>query len=257
MRIAITREVSPAIGQCELSHLERRSIDVDLARAQHRAYETCLADLGCEIHRIPAEPELPDAVFVEDAAVVLDELAVVTRPGTASRRPETRTVAEALTRHRELVHAIPRGHLDGGDVLAIDRTLFVGRSDRTDDEGARQLALVVTPHGYRVRRVAVSGCLHLKSAVTRVAERAILVQPEWVDPGAFDGLERVEVDPGEPFAANALLVEDTVVYPTAFARTRRRLQACGIRVRCVEVTELAKAEGGVTCCSLVFSEAER
>jgi dimethylargininase len=257
MRIAITREVSPAIGRCELSHLDRRPIDIDLARAQHGAYEACLVELGCEIRRLPAEPELPDAVFVEDTAVVLDELAVVTRPGAVSRRRETRTVAEALARHRELVHAIPRGRLDGGDVLAIDRTLFVGRSDRTDDEGARQLALAVAPYAYRVQGVALSGCLHLKSAVTRVAERTILVQPEWVDPGAFDGLERIEVDPGEPFAANALLVGDAVVYPTAFARTRQRLQERGIHVWCVDVTELAKAEGGITCCSLVFAQAER
>jgi dimethylargininase len=257
MRIAMTREVSPSIGRCELSHVERHAIDVDVARTQHEAYEACLVELGCEIHRLPAEPELPDAVFVEDAAVVLDELAVVTRPGVASRRPETRTVAEALARYRKPVHPIRQGCLDGGDVLAIGHTLFVGRSDRTDAEGARQLALAVEPHGYRVQGVAVSGCLHLKSAVTRVAEHSILVQPEWVDPVPFGELERIEVDPREPFAANALLLGDAVVYPAAFARTRQRLQERGIRVRCVDVTELAKAEGGVTCCSLVFSKTER
>jgi dimethylargininase len=252
--IAVTCEVSPAIGRCELAHLERQPIDVARARAQHAAYEARLAELGCEVLRLPAMPDLPDSVFVEDAAIVLDEVAVVTRPGAASRRPETGAVAEALARYRRLVHLRPPARLDGGDVLTIDRTLFVGRSRRTDEDGVRQLARAVAPHGYEVREVAVSGCLHLKSAVTLVAGGTVLIQPAWVGTGPFDGLERVEVDADEPFAANALRIGDAVVYPAGFPRTRQRILDRGIRVLTVDVSELAKAEGGVTCCSLIFRE---
>jgi dimethylargininase len=254
--IAVTREVSPAIGRCELGHLERQPIDVARARAQHAAYEARLAELGCEVLRLPPEPDLPDSVFVEDAAIVLDEVAVVTRPGAASRRSETAAVAEALARYRDLVHLLPPARLDGGDVLTIDRTLFVGRSRRTNEEGVRQLARAVAPHGYRVREAAVSGCLHLKSAVTLVAEGTVLIQPAWVETEPFDGLERIEVHAGEPFAANALRIGDAVIYPSNFARSRRRLLERGIRVLTVDVSELAKAEGGVTCCSLIFRKQE-
>lgn len=253
VRVAITREISPELARCELEHLERRTIDIALARAQHRAYEACLADLGCTVRRVPAEPSLPDGVFVEDAAVVFDELAVITRPGAVTRRGETRTVSEVLAAYRELVHLVPPARLDGGDVLRIGRTVLVGRSSRTDAEGVRQLSLALTPHGYRIREVAVTRCLHLKSAVTRVGERACLVQPAWIDPGALEDLEKIEVAPDEPFAANVLLVGGTVVAPAAFPRTRTRLERLGIAVRAIDVSEIAKAEGGLTCCSLVFS----
>jgi len=252
-RVAITREVSPAVGGCELEHLERRPIDFRVARYQHRAYESCLARIGCRIHRIPADPDLPDSVFVEDVAVVFDEMAVVTRPGAASRRPETGAVAAALAGYRRLVRLTAPACLDGGDVLTVDRTVFVGRSRRSNEDGVRQLADAVEPHGYRVQEVRVSGCLHLKSAATLVADRTILLQPAWVDTAPFAGLERIEIDPGEPFAANALRIGDAVVYPSTFPRTRRRLEDRRIDVHPVDASELAKAEGGVTCCCLLLT----
>jgi len=255
MRIAITREVSPAVGKCELEHIERQPIDFEIARSQHRAYEAGLAGLGCRIVRLPADPGLPDSVFVEDAAVVLDELAIVTRPGAASRRPETNAVAEALTAFRELAFLKAPACLDGGDVLTVDRTLFVGRSRRSNEDGVRQLADIIEPHGYRVIEVPVSKCLHLKSAVSLVAESTVLLQPAWIDAHPFEGLDGIETDPGEPFAANALRVGDTVVYSSDFPRTRRKIEDRGIEVLPVDASELAKAEGGVTCCSLIFDAA--
>ena len=250
--IALTRDVSPSLARCELTHLSRESIDVERARAQHRVYEECLRSLGCDIRRVPEAPGLPDAVFVEDAAVVLEELAVITRPGAASRRDEVSSVAEALTPHRKLVEIEPPGTLDGGDVLVIGRGVFVGLSARSDEDGARQLSAAVAPHGYTVRPLVVGSCLHLKTAVTRVAPETVLLNPDWVDARAFDAFQRIEVDPNEPWGANALEVGGAVVYPAAFPRTRDRLLRHGLDVREVDVSELAKAEGGVTCCSLVF-----
>jgi dimethylargininase len=252
MQIAITREVSPSIGQCELTHLAREAIDVDLAQAQHRQYEACLAALGCQIRRLPPEPELPDAVFVEDVAVVLDELAIMTRPGAASRRPEARSVAAALAPYRRLAYIQAPGSLDGGDVLRIGQTLWVGLSGRSNPAGMEQMHALLAPLGYTVRGVPVDGCLHLKSAVTQVARDTLLINPAWVDAGAFGPMNLIEVDPVEPFAANALLIGDTVIYPAAYPATRRRLEERGIPIRPVDVSELGKAEGGVTCCSVIF-----
>jgi dimethylargininase len=250
--VAITREVSPSLARCELTHLAREPIDVERARAQHAAYERSLARLGCEVVRLPAEPDLPDAVFVEDTAVVLDELAVVTRPGAESRRPETTSVVRALGTYRNLLRIEPPGTLDGGDVLVAGRNVFVGRSSRSDPAGVAQLRGHLEPRGYTVQAVELGGCLHLKSAATVVARGLLLVNRSWVDPGVFRGLEILDVDPDEPFAANALRVDEAVVYPAAFPRTRRRLEARGLRVETVEVSELAKAEGAVTCCSLLL-----
>ena len=258
MHIALTRPVSASITSCELTHLDRQPIDLDLARAQHREYEKTLHALGCRVERLPEEPDLPDAVFVEDAAIVLDELALIARPGAPSRRPETRTVARALERYRRLATIEPPGTLDGGDVLRVGpdeasgKTLYVGLSQRSNPAAIEQMRAVLAPLGYRVRGVPVRGCLHLKSAVTQVAEKTLLINRDWVDGGLFGGVDLVDVDLSEPYAANALLIDGAVIYAAAYPRTRRRLEARGIAVHAVDVSELAKAEGAVTCCSLVF-----
>lgn len=252
MRFAITRQVSPAMDRCELTHLARAPIDVALAAAQHLAYERCLESLGCRIERLPADSTLPDSVFVEDAAIVVDELAVITRPGAASRRAETVAIGKALKRYRPLTFIAAPGVLDGGDILRIGKRLWVGLSGRTNAAGVQQLADALAPHGYTVEGVPVHGCLHLKSAVTQVAPDAVLLNPAWIDAAIFSNQRAIEVAPDEPMAANALLIGDTVVYPSAYPVTRRRLEALGSRVVPLDVSEIAKAEGGVTCCSLIF-----
>jgi dimethylargininase len=252
-RIAITRRVSPAIERCELTHLPRTEIDFERAQEQHRQYETLLGELGCDLRSLPADPELPDSVFVEDCALVLEDVALITRPGAASRRPETMAVAEALEPYRPLWHLRAPATLDGGDVLQLGQAIYLGISSRSDRLALDQLHELLAPKGYTLRCLDVKRCLHLKSAVTRVAAETLLVNPEWVDPAAFPGLRCIEVDPAEPHAANALLVGETVVFPGAFPRTRERLEGAGLAVRDVEVSELAKAEGGVTCCSLIFA----
>jgi len=252
--IAITREVSPAFAQCELTHLRRVPIDVDLARAQHDAYENALEDAGCRIDRVPADASMPDSVFIEDAALVFDELAVVTRPGAASRRAETPAVAEALARYRPVCTIQAPGTMDGGDVLTTGRRVFVGVSTRTSRDAIAQLARMLAPHGYSVHEVDVRGCLHLKSAVTAIGDGVLLINPSLVSKAAFADCELVDVDAREPMAANAVRLRDRVIYPTSFPRTAERLVQRGLNVVTVDVSELQKAEGAVTCCSVILRE---
>ena len=253
MQIAITRGVSAGIAACELTHVERQAIDLGRARAQHRAYEEALARAGCRVESLPALDDLPDSVFVEDTAVVLEEIAIVTRPGAESRRPETAHMAPVLARHRRVTFIQAPGTLDGGDVLTLGRRIFVGRSGRSDESGIEQLRAVAWPYGHTVTAVPISGGLHLKSAVTEVAPGVVLVNPAWVDPAMFGHAAVMEVDPAEPYAANGLLVGSRLIYPESFPRTRQRLEAAGIVIEPVDVSELQKAEGAVTCCSLVFN----
>lgn len=253
MRFALTREISSAFEDCQLTHAARTAIDVDRARAQHDAYEWALVELGCTIRRVDSTADMPDSVFIEDTAVVLPQGAIIARPGAESRRTETAVVAEALGRFGLRLRNIEEpGTLDGGDVLVVGRQVFVGASTRTNAAGIDQLRRVLTRIGYSIRAVPVDRCLHLKSAATAVGPSTLLINPAWVPVETFDGLTLIEVDPDEPQAANALLVGDSVICAEAFPRTRARLERHGVRVKSVAVDELAKAEGGVTCCSLVF-----
>ena len=252
MRVAITRGVSPAIGACELTLLEREAIDIDNARAQHSLYEGILEELGCRVEHLDEEPGFPDSVFVEDIAVVLDEIAVITRPGALSRRGERASIERTLAPHRPLKHIQAPGVLDGGDVLAVAKSIYVGLSTRSNAEAARQLGALVSEHGYSVVEVGFSGCLHLKSAVTAVSDDTLLINPEWVDASAFPEQDCIPVDPAEPSAANVVRIGSTVLFAAEFPRTGQRLSALGYDVLPVEASELAKAEGALTCCSLIF-----
>jgi dimethylargininase len=251
--LAITRDISPAIEHCELTYLERTAIDIARARAEHEVYESVLRDLGCQVQRLPAGPDMADAVFIEDTAVVLDELAVITRPGAASRRVETAAVAEAVRRHRPVAAILAPGTLDGGDVLRIGKRLFVGSGYRSNEAGIRQLRSIVSSQGYTVDAVPIEGCLHLKTGLSVVADDLLLVNPAWVDTRCFSPMRMIEVDPGEPFAANALRIGHALIYPAEHTRTRARVEAEGLEVRPVPVRELAKAESGVTCYCLLVS----
>jgi dimethylargininase len=252
MWIAVTREISPALGNCELSYVPREAIDVARAGAQHRDYQRALEALGCRLLTLLAEPDLPDSVFVEDVAIVLDEVAVLTRPGAVSRRAEVASVAEVLRRYRPVLAIEAPGTLDGGDVLRVGRTLYVGESARSNADGIAQLRELLAGHGYAVQGVPTRGCLHLKSAVTQLDNHTVLLQPEWVDRDRFADFRVIEVDPAEPHAANVLRIGDALVMPASFPRTRQRLLDAGFHVTTVDVSELQKAEGAVTCCSLVF-----
>lgn len=252
MLIALTREVSESIQDCQLTHLPRESINLTRAQEQHRQYEKCLTELGCELQRLPSEPELPDAVFVEDTAIVLDQIGIITRPGASSRQAETLSVAKILETYRDLRYIKPPGTLDGGDILLIGKVIYAGRSSRSNLEGIEQLRSYISPYGYTIEILPIENSLHLKSAVTRVAENTLLINPDWIDASAFEHFELIEIDREEPFGANALLVNNCVLYPQAYHKTLKRLEGYSLEVVLVDVSELAKAEGGVTCCSLIF-----
>jgi dimethylargininase len=234
--------------------LQRTEIDVARAVAQHASYEQALRDAGCTLHHIAALPEAPDGVFVEDAAVLLDATAVITRPGAASRAGETASVAEALAERYEIRH-MREGRLDGGDVLRVGRTLYVGASQRSDAAGFAALRDIAVPLGFAVIRVPLGGCLHLKSAVSYAGEinaRPVLaINPDWVDPAPFDDAILCPVDAAEPWAANVLAFGDRLLVGADSPRTRDRLAALGLSAATLEIDELRKAEAGLTCTSLI------
>jgi len=250
--IAFVREVGRSLARCELTFLARAPIDVPQAQRQHAQYVAELSALGCRIEWLPPLAEQADGVFVEDAAVLVPEVAVITRPGAASRRGEVESVAAALARHVALRRVTDPACLEGGDVLRIGRTLYVGASGRTNPAGAAQLAKGLAPFGYAVREVALHHCLHLKSACTFIPPNVLLANPAWIDPAAFDVGVVIAVHPDEPFAANTLTLRGLTLVSSAYPRTQRALQAAAIPTRAVDVSELHKAEAALTCMSLVL-----
>jgi dimethylargininase len=256
MLTAITRAVSPGIVHCELTFVPRQSIDLAKAEQQHGVYQRLLEKFGARLISLPAEPQLPDSMFVEDPAIVLDELAIIFPLGTETRRPEAASIAQALAKFRKIARVELPGQVEGGDILRIGRRLFVGLSSRTNLEGIQQLTSITSPHGYEVVSVAVTGCLHLKSAVTYIGRDTLLANRMWFDTKPFAGHEWIDVAPEEPHAANALALGDTVIFPASFPRTRARLEAGGFHVTPIDISELQKAESGLTCSSLLFDTAQ-
>jgi dimethylargininase len=252
---AFTRAVSPRIAECQLTHQQRVPVDPAKAATQHAAYEQAIADSGFEIVRLPDLPEDPDAVFVEDTALVLDGHAIITRPGAASRIREIGSTASGLAGHFEL-HHVDRGFLDGGDVMRIGETLYVGLSTRTDLEGIAALRKVAERIGYSVVQAELRDCLHLKTGATFAGEDpagtpVLLYNPRAVDRTQFSCVEPFAVTNGEPAAANSLRVGNRLILPAGNSRTADALRNRGFTVVEVDVSELQKAEAGVTCMSLI------
>jgi dimethylargininase len=249
---ALTRQVSPNIGDCLLENLPRQEIDAAKAARQHDQYEACLRDLGIKIVRVPDAPECPDGVFVEDPAVALDEVAVILPMGTETRRKEVASVVETLSRFRPLIHLKPPAMLEGGDVMRIGKTLFVGISVRSNQEGIEGFAAAVAPFGYTVKPVRVNGCMHLKSGCCYAGAGTVVANREWVDISPFREFCVIDVPADERWAADVLAIGDTVLMPFCFPGTRRLLEQRGFQVKTLDVSELMKAEAAVTCMSIIF-----
>jgi dimethylargininase len=249
---AITRAVGASLGDCLLTYLDREPIDVVLAAEQHAAYCDALRAAGAVVEVLPADDALPDSVFVEDVAVLLDEAAVLTRPGAAARLPEVASVATALSRYRQLLRIEPPGTIDGGDVLRIGQDFYVGRSSRTNEDGFAQFASIVGSFGYRATAVEVTGCLHLKSAVSALDAETLLLNSEWINAAPLPDLRKLVVPREEPSAADALVVNGIVHLSGRWTRTCDLVEEAGFTVRALNVSEFEKAEGAVTCLSLVF-----
>jgi len=249
--IALVREPSDALMRCELTHLGRVAIQMALARTQHERYAGALSELGLKIEWLPPLPQHPDAVFVEDMAVILPEVAVIARSGAESRRGEAASVAEALSAYRPLRSISAPGCLDGGDVLLIGKTLFVGSSGRTNPEGFVTLENAVSEFGYRVRAVHVADCLHLKSACSFIPPDIVVANPRNVAQDTFAGPRVIAVDPREPTAANTLTLDGITLVHATCPFTEEKLRRAGVKTRSIDVSELQKAEAGLTCLSLI------
>ena len=251
---ALCRAVSPTIADCELSFIGRDAINVAMAHLQHIDYVDCLRKLGATVIELPAEPSLPDSVFVEDTVLLFDELAVLTRPGAISRQGEVESIARAFQPYRAVIKRIEApGTLDGGDVLRIGKRVFVGLSARSNQAAIDQLQSILTDFGYTVTAVTTRECLHLKSAVTALSDDTVLINPEWVDVSVFADYQQIAVDSSEPHAANVVRVGDAILMPACFPETQKKIEVAGFAVSTVDVSELQKAEGAVTCCSVLFS----
>jgi dimethylargininase len=250
---AITRAVGPGLGDCALTFVDRQPIDLARAETQHAAYNEALRRAGAIVDVLPGDAALPDSVFVEDTAVVLDEAAVVTRPGSPLRQREVPAIGVTLFAYRKLLRIVAPATLEGGDVLRLGRDFYVGISSRTNEEGFSQFASIVRAFGYRATPIEVKGCLHLKTAVTALDAETLLVNPSWIDAAALPVVRLLVVPPDEPFGANALVVNGVVHLSARWKRTKELVERSGFSMTALDVSEFEKAEAGLTCLSLIFS----
>jgi dimethylargininase len=241
------------MADCLLTFVERSAIDCERALQQHAAYCDALRDCGAEVRRLDVNRDLPDSAFIEDTAVVLDEVALIARPAAAARRDETVAIEMELRKYREIERVTAPATLEGGDVLQVGRVLLVGGSSRTSPAGAAALEAVARRFGYTVRTVPVRGCLHLKTACTALPDCRLLINPAWIDVAAVRSFEVVTVPAAEPFGANILCLGNRVLAAAEHAETADRIRDLGFDVRTVPLDEFAKAEGGVTCLSLLLA----
>lgn len=251
--VAITHVPSPKMQDYERTFVDDQPIDLALARRQHDAYCDALRECGCEVTVLDVNTTMPDCVFVEDAALVLDEVAVMMSPGAVSRRGEPAGIEPSLTKYRPIARIALPATIDGGDIAVSGREVYVGRSPRTNDEGIAALHSTLAPYGYSVTGVPVHGCLHLKTACSALPDGRFLVNAAWIDTSMFDATRLVQVPDDEPWAGDVLVIGEQIIVSDAFPETILLLSELGWRVIPVSVSEFAKAEGGVTCLSLVFA----
>jgi dimethylargininase len=250
MAIAITRNISSSISNCELTFLSRQKIDISKAIEQHLTYKACLTQLGAQVITLPTEPQFPDEVFIEDTAIVVDELAVITRMGTPTRRLETRAVSEFLVKYRPLKYIISPSTIEGGDVIRTDRTLYVGISGRTNEHGVMVLRNILAPYDYRVIAVHVNGCRHLSTGCSYIDHKTMLANTSWVDTSQMAELEVIEAPKTEPWAANVVKMGEVILMPNCFPQTQRLIEDRGFRVKTLDISEFQKAEGGLSSLSI-------
>lgn len=255
MKIGLVRKPDASIARCELTHLEREQIDFNLLLKQHDEYVGCLRKAGIHVEFLPELPLSGDGVFVEDTALVLDEVAVICHPGAESRKNETDSVHLALSKYRKEIKKVNgAATVDGGDLLKIDKKIYVGQSTRTNAAAHEQLKSFLSPYDYEVIMVPVSKCLHLKTGVCFLGNNAVLINPSWINPEHFKKMTIIEVDESEPFAANAILLDNLIIHNSAFPLTQKKIKSAGFNLESLSITELAKAEAGLTCISLIFGE---
>jgi dimethylargininase len=252
---ALTHKIPECITDCELTFVARSPIDLRVAARQHDDYCALLERLGVIVNTLFANESYPDACFVEDTAIVVEELAVICSMGVASRRGETLLIERELSAYRQTARISLPATIEGGDVLRVGKKLFVGKSCRTNTQGGEELARILGPYGYTIIPVAMKGSLHLKSAVTAIDDDTLFVNPEWVDLDALRGFNLVKTPANEPWSANVLRIGDAVCVQAGFPRAAELLRRIAGRVEVVDTSELRKAEAGLTCSSIIFESA--
>lgn len=252
---AMVHEPSPKMNEALRTFVDVQPIDLERVRHQHAEYRRALERAGAEVVVLDVNIGHADAVFIEDTAVVLDEIAVLASMGAPSRRAEVDGVEAVLRRHRsDIVRIEAPATLEGGDVLRVGRTLFVGATGRTNAAGFEALARIAGGHGYDVRRVSVHGCLHLKTACTALPDGTMLVNARWVDTRDLGERALLHVADDEPDAANVVLIGERVVMAAAHPRTAESIRSRGFDIDTVDISEFAKAEGSATCLSLIVQK---
>ncbi|HEV8486797.1 MAG TPA: arginine deiminase family protein [Blastocatellia bacterium] len=252
MLIAITRDVSPNIRNCELKFVDRQPIDHALAVRQLEDYRAALERCGALVKRLPADSRYPDSCFVEDTAIVVNEIAVIASMGAPSRRGETPAIEAELSPYRNIARVRLPATIDGGDVLRAGKNILVGLSSRTNEAGIEQLAQILEPRGYRVTQVRTSKSLHFKSACTAIDDGTLLVNRDWIHLDDLAGFNLVFTPDDEPEAANVLRVNETLFVQAGFPGTVERLRSVHGKVETLDTSELHKAEGALTCLSIIF-----
>lgn len=252
MKTAITRKVADSINNCELTYAQRQKIDVEKAREQHQNFEDSLRKLGAEVLSLESDNSLPDSVFVEDTAVVTRDVAVIASMGAQSRKGEPQKTAQVLKQFRPLKYMNTSVALEGGDVVEVEDSYFVGISTRTSKAGFDHFAEILMPYGYKIIPVPVKGCLHLTTAGTYIGKNTMLANPNWVDISMFKNMDVIEINSNEPWAGNAVHINGQVLLPASSARTAEKLYSRGFEVHTVDVSELEKAEAGLTCMCVIF-----
>jgi dimethylargininase len=250
--LAITRRPSPLLESGERTHIGRAPIDLARALAQHDAYRAALTSCGLDGQRLDDADAFPDGVFIEDTAIVLDEIALLARPGAESRRPEIRGIEAALRPYRAIERIVAPATLDGGDVVVVGKRIAVGRSARTNEDGIKALAAIAGSFGYTVSAVGMHGCLHLKSGCTALPDGRLLVNRAWIETSDLAGFGLVDVPSAEPWGGDVAIANETVIAAAAYHETLALIEREGFQVKAVDLSEFAKAEGGVTCLSLIF-----
>ena len=249
---AITHKVSPLIDKCELTFIDRSPIDLPLATRQHDYYCAVLEKLGVTVSKLSGNESYPDSCFVEDTAIVVDELAVICSMGVSSRRGETNLIERELSKYRGIVHITLPATIEGGDVLRVGKKIFVGQSGRTNIEGVQELKRLLEPYGYRVVPMRTKGSLHLKSACTAIDDETVFVNPDWVEVDALKGFNLMYTPAEEPWSANVVRVGAAVCIQAGFPRAAELIGSVAERVEIIDTSELRKAEAGLTCSSIIF-----
>lgn len=226
--------------------------DAQKTRQQFDAYVSILLGMGLTVTLLPELPAYPDSHFVEDTAVVGPEFALLTHPGAPSRRGETATIEPVLWRHRTVTRMGPDAHMDGGDVLMVDKRFFVGLTSRTNAAGVSALAAVVEKLGYTVQAIEVSAGLHLKSIVNYVGRNTLILNDEGARNPVFAGFNHLVLAKEEEYAGNTLWINDTLITPSGYPNTLAKLQSVGLPILQLDTGEIKKMDGGLTCLSLRF-----